>query len=61
MGSVSQFLAVAGVFGGAMKMGAAAVKLEVDEVGPMGSPDTVFERSHYSFIKGDGTVMDHGK
>ena len=46
-----------GVHGG----GAKTVKLEIDEVGPLGSPDTVFERSHYTFYKEDGFVFDHGK
>ena len=44
-----------------MKMGATKVLLEVDEVGPMGSPDMAYERSHYTFSDKDGKVMDHGK
>lgn len=53
--------AVAQVFSGVMKMGAAKVELAVDEVGPMGSVDTVYERSHYTFYDKDNKVMDHGK
>ena len=44
-----------------MKAGAVKVKLEVDEVGPMGNGDTAYERSHYTFYKSDGSVFDHGK
>ncbi len=49
------------MFGGVIKAGAASVELVVDEVGPMGAGDSAYERSHYTFKKGDGTVMDHGK
>lgn len=43
-----------------MKMGAVSVLLKIDEVGPMGAGDTVYERSHYTYDK-DGKVFDHGK
>ena len=49
------------LFGGVRKAGAAKVELKVDEVGPMGAGDTAYERSHYNFIKADGSIMDHGK
>ena len=54
-------IGVVGVFGGAMKAGAKTVKLEVDEVGPMGDGDTAYERSHYTFYDDKGGVFDHGK
>ena len=44
-----------------MNAGAAQVKLEIDEVAPMGSQDVAFERSHYTFLKKDGTIFDKGK
>ena len=49
------------VFGGAMNAGADSVKLEIDEVGPMDSSDTIYERSHYTFLKKDGSDFDKGK
>ena len=49
------------MFGSVMKAGAKTVKLEIDEVGPMGDGDTVYERSHYTFYNSDGGVFDHGK
>ena len=41
--------------------GAKTLKLEIDEVGPLGSQDAAFERSHYTFYKEDGSVFEHGK
>jgi ketosteroid isomerase-like protein len=52
---------VESVFNSVHGGGAKTVKLEIDEVGPLGSPDAVFERSHYTFYKEDGSVFDHGK
>jgi hypothetical protein len=44
-----------------MDAGAKKVILTIDEVGPMGEGDTIYERSHYSFYKADGSVLDQGK
>lgn len=52
---------VANVFGGAMKGGVESVKLRIDEVGPMGTGDMAYERSHYTMYKKDGSVFDEGK
>ena len=56
----SYLLAIKNVFGGVINAGAVSIKLEVDEVGPLGA-DTLFERSHYTFYKENGEVMDVGK
>lgn len=52
---------VKAVFSGAYEGGAKSAKLEIDEVGPLGSTDSVFERSHYTFYKEDGSIFDKGK
>ena len=44
-----------------MKQGGATLLLEVDEVGPMESMDTVYERSHFTFYDRDKKVMMQGK
>ena len=52
---------VEAVFSSVAQAGGKTVKLEIDEVGPLGSTDTAFERSHYTFYKEDGSTFDHGK
>ena len=59
-------IAVKKVFGGVRQAGAKAVKLEIDEVGPMGGNTTnstmmIYERSHYTFFKDRDEVFDSGK
>ena len=49
------------MFSSAMNDGATQVLLEIDEVGPMGTQDIAFERSHYISFKKDGTVFNEGK
>ena len=53
--------AVAHVFGGVMSQGGKSLVLEIDEVGPMESMDTVYERSHFTFYDKDKKVMMQGK
>ena len=49
------------MFSSVMAAGAKKVLLTIDEVGPMGGGDTIYERSHYCFYKADGSVFDQGK
>ncbi len=55
------------MFGSVRDAGAKTVKLEIDEVGPLegGSNNTnsttIYERSHYTFLKDDDVVLDSGK
>ena len=49
------------VFGGAMSSGVKSVLLKTDEVGPLNTTDTAYERGHYTFYKEDGSVLDEGK
>ncbi len=44
-----------------MDAGAKKFLITIDEVGPMGEGDTIYERSHYCFYKADGSVFDQGK
>ena len=44
-----------------MDAGAKKLLLTIDEVGPMGGGDMIYERSHYCFYKSDGSVFDQGK
>ena len=44
-----------------MDTGAKKLLITIDEVGPMGGGDTVYERSHYCFYKSDGAVSEQGK
>ena len=46
------------MFNSVMAAGAKKLLLTIDEVGPMGGGDTIYERSHY---KEDGSVFDQGK
>ena len=54
-------IGAAKVFRSVMSAGAKKVLLTIDEVGPMGTGDTIYERSHYCFYKEDGSVFDQGK
>ena len=54
-------IGAAKVFHSVMSAGAKKVLLTIDEVGPMGTGDTIYERSHYCFYKEDGSVFDQGK
>ena len=58
-------LAVKDVFGSVKKAGVKTVKLDVDEVGPLGNSSNgttmAFERSHYTFFKEKNEVFDAGK
>ena len=54
-------LGVEAVFSSVFQAGAKTVTLKIDEVGPLDSTDTAFERSHYTFYKEDGSTFDHGK
>ena len=49
------------MFNSVMAAGAKKLLLTIDEVGPMGGGDTIYERSHYCFYKADGSVFDQGK
>ena len=49
------------MFNSVMAAGAKKLLLTIDEVGPMGGGDTIYERSHYCFYKEDGSVFDQGK
>ena len=49
------------MFRSVMDAGAKKLLLTIDEVGPMDGGDTIYERSHYCFYKGDGSVFDQGK
>ena len=42
------------------KMSVATIKLESDEVGPMGQ-DIAYERGHYTFYDKDNKTLDRGK
>ena len=44
-----------------MDAGAKKLLMTIDEVGPMGEGDTIYERSHYCFYKSDGAVFEQGK
>ena len=44
-----------------MDTGAKKLLITIDEVGPIGGGDTVYERSHYCFYKSDGAVSEQGK
>ena len=44
-----------------MEAGGTKVLLTIDEVGPMGGGDMAYERSHHTFYKSDGSILDHGK
>lgn len=43
------------------KAGAKTVKVEIVEVGPLGSTDFAFEHSNYTFYKEDDSIFDKGK
>ncbi len=44
-----------------MSSGVKSVLLKTDEVGPLNTTDTAYERGHYTFYKEDGSVLDEGK
>ena len=41
--------------------GAKKLVITIDEVGPMGGGDIIYDRGHYCFYKEDGSVMEKGK
>ena len=53
--------AVDHVFAGMMGQGFTTLSLVVDEVGPMGGNDVVYERSHFTFSKKDTSMKLEGK
>ena len=49
------------MFRSLMDAGAKKVLVTIDEAGPMGGGDTVYERGHYCFYKADSSIFDQGK
>ena len=41
--------------------GANSLILEMDESGPLGGDDLVYQRSRYTFLKADGSLFAKGK
>ena len=59
--SVCVSIGVEVILSSIFQAGAKTIDLEIDEVGPLDSTDTAFERGHYTFYKEDGSTIDYGK
>ena len=44
-----------------MQAGAARVKLDLDEAGPLGAEDMAYSRGHFTISKEDESVLESGK